>query len=185
MYKHIFIPVDNSEHSNKALELGLLLAKAFGAKATVSHIYAAKMHDVRFKQMEFTLPEEYQEENELMRQRKIHDSLISMGLQLISDSYLDVAEKMSASLGVELQRKMMDGKNWECLVKDIEASDYDLVVMGAMGTGAVKHSLLGSVCERVVRRTSRDILIVKDTAPLETLTGPVVVGLDGSPQRSE
>ena len=48
------------------------------------------MHDVRFKQMEYTLPEEYQHEQELERQRKIHDSLITRGLQLISDSYLDV-----------------------------------------------------------------------------------------------
>jgi hypothetical protein len=52
------------------------------------HVYAAKMHDYRFKQMEYTLPEEYLEETELERQRKIHDSLITMGLKLISDSYL-------------------------------------------------------------------------------------------------
>ena len=37
------------------------------------------MHDYRFKQMEFTLPEEYLEEPELHRQRKIHDSLILHG----------------------------------------------------------------------------------------------------------
>ena len=39
--------------------------------------------------MEYTLPEEYIDEVELERQRKIHDSLITMGLKLISDSYLD------------------------------------------------------------------------------------------------
>ena len=53
------------------------------------HVYAAKLHDYRFKQMEYTLPEEYLDEVELERQRKIHDSLITMGLKLISDSYLD------------------------------------------------------------------------------------------------
>ena len=39
--------------------------------------------------MGYTLPEEYIDEVELERQRKIHDSLITMGLKLISDSYLD------------------------------------------------------------------------------------------------
>ncbi len=182
MYKHIYIPVDNSEHSNRAVELGLALAKAWGAKITGSHIYAAKMHDIRFKQMEFTLPEEYQEEKELLRQRKIHDSLITMGLQLISDSYLDVMEKLCLEAGIEFSRKMMDGKNWQSIVEDIEQNDYDLVILGALGTGAVKHSQLGSVCERVVRRCRKDILIVKDTRPLAEQTGPIVVGIDGSPQ---
>ena len=39
--------------------------------------------------MKYTLAEEYIDEVELERQRKIHDSLITMGLKLISDSYLD------------------------------------------------------------------------------------------------
>jgi len=90
MYKHVYVPVDNSEHSNRAIDLAVELGKAFGARLTGSHVYAARLHDYRFKQMEYTLPEEYKDENELERQRKIHDSLIAMGLQLISESYLDV-----------------------------------------------------------------------------------------------
>lgn len=181
-YKHIYIPVDNSEHSNCAVEWGLALARALGAKVTGSHVYAAKLHDVRFKQMEFTLPEEYQEEKELEHQRKIHDSLIAMGLRLISDSYLDWVEKKAEALGVPFSRKIIDGKNWEALVEDIRSCDYDLVVMGALGTGAVKHSQLGSVCERVLRRVQRDVLVIKDTRALPEQTGPVAVGVDGSPQ---
>ena len=33
--------------------------KAFQSKMVGCHVYAAKMHDYRFKQMEYTLPEEY------------------------------------------------------------------------------------------------------------------------------
>src|SRR5579864_6429412 len=100
MYSKIFVPVDNSEYSNAAGDLSLALAKAFGSEVVGSHVYAARMHDVRFKQMEFTLPEEYREENELERQRKIHDSLITMGLELISDSYLDVLRNKACEMGV-------------------------------------------------------------------------------------
>ncbi len=182
MYKHIYIPVDNSEHSNRAAELAVALAKAWGAKITGSHIYAAKMHDVRFKQMEFTLPAEYQEEPELERQRKIHDSLITMGLQLISDSYLDVLERECKREGIPFERRMRDGKNWECIVDDIERTDCDLVMIGALGTGAVRRSQLGSVCERVARRCRKDLLVVKDTRPLSDQVGPVLIGMDGSPQ---
>ena len=59
MYKTIYIPVDNSDHSNTAVDVGVHLAKVFGSKIVGSHVYAAKMHDKRFKQMEAGLPEEY------------------------------------------------------------------------------------------------------------------------------
>src|SRR5262249_32264762 len=89
MYQRIYVPVDNSDYSNRAVDAALELGRAFQAKLTGCHVYAASMHDYRFKQMEYTLPEEYLDETELERQRKIHDSLITMGLKLISESSLD------------------------------------------------------------------------------------------------
>jgi nucleotide-binding universal stress UspA family protein len=183
MYKRIFIPVDNSEHSNRCVDVGVAWAQAFGATLIGSHVYAAKMHDYRFKQMEYTLPEEYQDEKELERQRKIHDSLITMGLQLISDSYLDVMERRAGEAGIPYERRTYDGRTFQPLVDDIRSSQYDLVILGALGMGAVKDSLLGSVCERVVRRVNTDTLVVKDVRPWdEQQTGSIVVGVDGSPQ---
>jgi len=132
MYKHIHVPVDNSDYSNRAIDLAVELGKALGARLTGSHVYAARLHDYRFKQMEYTLPEEYKDENELERQRKIHDSLIAMGLQLISESYLDVMKAKAAAAGLPFTAKMMDGKHYKALVEDTLASDYDLVIMGAL-----------------------------------------------------
>src|SRR5438046_5682027 len=111
MYQHIYVPVDNSDYSNRAIDLAVELGRAFGAKLTGCHVYAAKMHDYRFKQMEYTLPEEYLEETELDRQRKIHDSLITMGLKLISDGYLVPMQQRCAEAGLEFEPRMMDGKH--------------------------------------------------------------------------
>ncbi len=183
MYKNIYVPLDNSEHSNACVDIAVTLSKQFEAHLIGSHAYAAKMHDFRFKQMEFTLPDEYLDEQELERQRKIHDSLITMGLQLISDSYLDVMERRCQDEQLPFERKMFDGRNFQVIVDDIKQSHYDLVVLGSLGMGAVKDSLLGSVCERVIRRTQVDTLVVKHPAPLaEAEPGPIVVGIDGSPQ---
>jgi nucleotide-binding universal stress UspA family protein len=182
MFKKIYVPVDNSEYSNQAIEMALALAKPWNATIIGSHVYAAKMHDYRFKQMEYTLPEEYQDENELARQRKIHDSLITMGLQLISDSYLDVLQRRCQEVGLAYERKTFDGKHYKVLVEDIAQSDYDLVIMGALGIGAVKDSLVGSVCERVTRRVQRDMLVIKHLADPVACGETIVVGVDGSPQ---
>jgi nucleotide-binding universal stress UspA family protein len=181
VYSSICVPLDNSDHSNACVDIAVRLAEAFGASCTGSHVYAARMHDYRFKQMEYTLPEEYQDEAELLRQRRIHDSLITTGLQLISDSYTDVMRYRCLERGIPFTAKAMDGKNWEELVRDISESDYDLVVMGALGMGAVKESRLGSVADRVVRRVRTDTLLVRRTGDV-AMSGDILVAVDGSPQ---
>jgi nucleotide-binding universal stress UspA family protein len=184
MYKTIYIPVDNSDHSNTAVDVGISLAKTFGSKIIGSHVYAAKMHDKRFKQMEAGLPEEYHDEKELDRQRQIHDSLITRGLQIITDSYLDYVDKRCTEANLPLERKSLEGRNWKVLAEDINTSGYDLVIMGALGVGAVKDSVIGSNTERVIRRVrNSDMLVIKQPQPAgQSLNGgKIVVAVDGSP----
>jgi nucleotide-binding universal stress UspA family protein len=183
MYRTIYVPVDNSDYSNRAIASAVRLGKAFESKLVGSHVYAAQMHDYRFKQMEYTLPDEYLEETELERQRKIHDSLITMGLQLISDSYLDQMKRMCVEQSLEFEPKMMDGKHHVEIARDIEESGYDLTVIGALGIGRVKDSQIGSVCERVTRSANRDVLVVKNLPQDDEPEGDtILVGIDGSPQ---
>jgi len=179
MYKSIYLPLDNSAHSLRGVDLAIALAQQTGASLAGSHVYAAKLHDRRFRQMEGGLPEAYRKEEKLVEQRDIHDDLITRGLQVISDSYLDVFEAKCAAAGLAGRSVSLEGKNWQALVRDIAASDADLVVMGALGLGAVEASQLGSVCERVARRVDRDLLVVR---AVEDNDGPIVVALDGSPQ---
>jgi len=180
MYKTIYIPVDNSDYSNMAVDLGVTLAKTFGSKIVGSHVYAAKMHDKRFKQMEAGLPEEYHDEKELDRQRQIHDSLITRGLQIITDSYLDYVDKKCTEANLPLERRSLEGRNWKVLAEDINTNGYELVIMGALGVGAVKDSVIGSNTERVVRRVrGSDMLIIKHAQPMNG--GKIVVAVDGSP----
>ena len=182
MYQSVLVPVDNSDFSNQAVETAIQIGKRFGSKVTGNHVYAASMHDYRFRQMEFTLPEEYRQESEIERQRKIHDSLITMGLKLISDCYLNVLDLRCQDAGLECERKMMDGKHHVEILKDMAKSDYDLTVLGAKGIGKTKDMQIGPVCQTVARHGKRDIWVVKhvpgkDDEERDT----ILVGIDGSP----
>src|SRR3970282_2354345 len=126
MFKHIYVPVDNWAYANRAIDLAVELGGACGSRLTGCHVYAARLHDYRSKQMEYTLPEEYKDETELERQRKIHDSLIAMGLQLISESYLDVMKAKAGAGGLTFTPKMMDGKHYKALSENTQASDSPL-----------------------------------------------------------
>ena len=181
MLQSVYVALDNSEHSDAATTVAITLADAFSARCIGMHVYAARMHDYRFKQMEYTLPEEYQDEAELLRQRRIHDSLITTGLQLISDSYTDVMRYRCMEREIAFEARARDGRNWEELVADIDECRPDLVVMGALGTGAVKESRLGSVTDRVLRRVRTDTLVVRRTGD-DLMRGDILVAIDGSPQ---
>ena len=183
MYKKIYVPVDNSAHSNRAIKSAARIGKAFGSELVGCHVYAAKMHDYRFKQMEYSLPEEYLEENELERQRKIHDSLITLGLELISDSYLESVKQLCAREELPFEGRMIDGKHHVEILRDLEQSDCDLVVLGALGLGRQRDSQIGSVCERVTRSCRQDVWVVKHLPKKDEPEGDtILVGIDGSPQ---
>ncbi len=197
MYKTIYVPVDNSDYSNQAIAAAVELGSKFDSTMVGCHVYAASMHDYRFKQMEYTLPDEYLEETELDRQRKIHDSLITMGLELISESYLEPMKAVCDGAGLEFEPKMMDGKHHVEIVRDIRESGYDLTVLGAMGIGRVRDTRIGSVCERVARTADRDVLVIRRLPAVAAATNgngngsrveaspardTILVGVDGSPQ---
>ncbi len=177
MYKKILIPIDNSKYSRYCVNAGISLAARFGAALTGSHVYSANLHDRRFRDMEVGLPAHYQEEERLRKSRKVHDSLIGDGLRMISDAYLDSFKKECRDSSIPFDCKMTEGKNWAELVKDVRTSGYDLVIMGILGLGAVNGNLIGGVCERVVRKITTDVLVIKNDVPLQNR---VVVAIDGS-----
>ncbi|WP_456380895.1 universal stress protein [Thiolapillus sp.] len=177
-YSSILLAVDSSDHANRGTLEAIALAGHYQAQLTAAHVYAAKLHDARFRQMEGGLPEQFREEQELERQRDVHDDLITRGLSIITDSYLDQVETAAADK-LQVRRCSLEGKNYRELVNEANNGNYDLLVMGALGLGAVKDSRLGTVCQRLSRRSSIDTLIIKDPT-CQLGDGPIVVGVDGS-----
>src|SRR5579884_3160386 len=205
VYREIFVPVDNSPHSEWAVDRAIELCRASGGRITGNHVYAARLHDVRFRQLETGLPARFQTPEELKKQRKIHDKLIEKGLQLIADSFLDRLGKRCAAAGVPLTRQLLEGINYEEIVKEVNrgavrvgadgrlvAEDedpaarlagrsgrrYDLLAIGAHGLGRQPFSQLGGVVARVVRQVEKDVLIVRDERPFAG--GRFLVCVDGS-----
>ncbi|MBT5809881.1 MAG: universal stress protein, partial [Rhodospirillaceae bacterium] len=176
----ILVALDASEHANRALEEAARLAKSADGVITGIHAYAAMLHDRRFKMMEGGLPERYLEEEEMGRQRDVHDDLISRGLNIISDSYHDAGKAACDAAGVAFKRLSPEGKNYTRVVEAARSGEYDVLAIGALGLGAVPGSLIGTVAERVVRRSPIDTFVVRD--PKRSVgDGPIVVGVDGSP----
>lgn len=178
---HILVALDASDHANRALTEAMRLAGASGGRITGIHAYAAKLHDRRFRQMEGGLPERYRTEEGIEHQRAVHDTLITKGLGIISDSYHEVAEGACATAGIAYRRLSPEGKNYRQIVEAAKSGDFDLLVLGAQGLGAVPGVGIGTVCERVARRVAIDLLITHN-ADRGLGDGPLVAAVDGSPR---
>ena len=187
VFQKILTALDNSPYSDYGMDAAISIGKAYNATVTGCHVYAARLHETRFMDMETGLPERYQSEAILKRQREIHESLISKGLGIISDSYMDRFEKRCQEAKVNCIRKNREGKNFVEILKETEEGNYDLLVMGSLGMGVVETSIIGGVCEKVARKIKKDTLIVKEPLFNSELRTPnselnnIIVAIDGSP----
>ena len=123
MYSEIFVPVDNSQHSDWAIDRAIEICARSKGRITGNHVYAARLHDVRFRQLETGLPAQFQTPEEIKKQRKIHDKLIEKGLQLIADSFLDQMGNRCDKAGVKLTRQLLEGINYEEIVNEVNRGE--------------------------------------------------------------
>lgn len=181
MYKHFLVAIDNSPYAERAATMAVELAEQFKARLTGVHVTNAGLHTYAFHLLEGTLPEPYQSDDVLQRQREIHEGLIRRGLSLISDSYLEPLRQRSQAAGATCETKVLEGRHYEGLSREISDGVYDLAVFGHLGLGASARSVLGGVVERVARRIRKDLLVAKQ-APLhlQLEDGKILVAVDGS-----
>jgi nucleotide-binding universal stress UspA family protein len=84
--------------------------------------------------------------------------------QVMREARMDL-ERFSAELETVYGRtpgvKLMEGSVASRIADEAEASDAGLLVLGAHGAGMIQRLILGSTAERVLRKTRRPLLLVK------------------------
>ena len=179
--RKVLFAVDNGPLSPSVAETTLKLAKAFGAEVVGVHGFNATLHERAFRIMEPVLPEEYRKESLLKKQREFHDRLIREIMERISLSYLEPFSDMFREAGVPFRWVAREGKNFRAVLEVAREEGADLIVIGSYGFNRPRDGFLGSVCLRVLRGFTGDVLVVKG----ETDMKKIVVCLDGSVYSTE
>jgi nucleotide-binding universal stress UspA family protein len=171
MYREIAVPVDNSPWSDWAVDRAIEICARSGGRLTGSHVYAARLHDIRFRQLETGLPAQFQTESEIKRQRKIHDKLIEKGLQLISDSFLDQVAERSAAANVPLTRQLLEGINYEEIVREVNEGQGHLPSLIGFDPNIAANYDGGDRVRSDVRIGDNGRLVAEDEDPDDKLAG--------------
>ncbi len=171
MYREIFVPVDNSPWSDWAVDRAIELCGRTEGRITGNHVYAARLHDVRFRQLETGLPAQFQTDSEIKRQRKIHDKLIEKGLQLISDSFLDQVDRRCAVAGIPLTRQLLEGINYEEIAREVNSGEGRLPSLIGFDPNIAANYDGGETVRSDVRIGDNGRLVAEDEDPEERLAG--------------
>ena len=89
MYREIFAPVDNSQYADWAVDRAIELCRRSSGRLTSNHVYAARLHDVRFRQLETGLPARFQTSEEIKKQILFTRTRIRFVRETVSTHFLN------------------------------------------------------------------------------------------------
>jgi len=101
---------------------------------------------------------------------------------------LDDIDDMADGVGVTVETELLSGKPAKAIVERAGECGADLIVVGRRGRSGVRARLLGTVTERILRRSPVPVLTVPkgiDERDTETGYGNVLVTTDGSELAAE
>ncbi|WP_256300602.1 universal stress protein [Haloarchaeobius salinus] len=136
MFDEILVPTDGSECATAAVGYAEDLARHYDAAVHVLHVVDSRTAE--------NVPQ--QEERGLRAEAIVEE----------------VTEEVEAA-DLEVEGAVRTGVPHRTILEYVEKNDIDLVVMGTHGRTGVERYLLGSVTEKVLRRSDVPVLTVRDT----------------------
>jgi nucleotide-binding universal stress UspA family protein len=134
--------VDFSHHADQAVDYAVEMARALGAEVHVLHVFRRPVEI--FSPYELALPPSVTED-----------------LQAAVRRQLDVAHQKVKDAGLSGEAMVREGDPATIIADEAGGISADLIIMGTRGLSGLKHALMGSVAERVVRTAPCPVLTVR------------------------
>lgn len=144
-FKRIIVPIDLSDCSRIALEYAAATARAHKSKLTILHVY-----EESFIEPYINAANSEEEANEIIKE-----------IERVNETKYDEFLKTVDLSGVEYEKLLKKGIPETDIVEIAMEQQANLIVMGTHGRSGIKHILIGSTAEEVVRTVHCDIIIVK------------------------
>ena len=142
---NILVPIDFSEHSEKALDFAISLAKGLGARLELLHCYPINPGGI--SPYGIVLPETLD--------RDIRDA---------ASARMSEWREKAVSAGLDVDLTLTAAFPSEAISATAVEHGADLIVMGTRGLTGLGHILLGSVAERTLRIAPCPVVTVKKEA---------------------
>jgi nucleotide-binding universal stress UspA family protein len=139
--RKIVVGNDGSDHSVRALQTAIAIAKSLGAELEIVHVSHLP---VTFYAAAFETPIDLGQQMEALRKEA----------EARAQQVLD-------ETGVEAKMVTLDGNPADALLEYADRSGADMIVVGSHGAGAIERFLLGSTSDRIVHHARCPVLVVR------------------------
>ncbi len=146
VFKKILVPTDGSKYNRAAVRKAMELAKLSGG--TVTALYVVDQTIFRNIPMDTAVV-------------NVYEILENEGMEALA-----FVEELGKEYGVKVETDLSEGVPVKMILEKSE--DYDVIVMGSLGRSGVSRLLMGSVTDKVVRASSRPVMIVRSPEADET-----------------
>jgi nucleotide-binding universal stress UspA family protein len=137
----ILIPTDGSEHSIRAAEYAISIAKMNEAQIMVLYVIDEIVLD------QFS--------------KSVKRDAIEMELKNDGKRFVNYALALAEKEGIKATSMIIKGRPFEQIVNIAKSLNIDLIVMGTYGRRGADRILMGSVTARVIEYSSCPVLAVK------------------------
>jgi len=142
MFKKILCPVDFSEFTDEILVYAVNIANRFNSELHLIHVIPNLNYFTPYES--FLTPE----------------NLVAIERNIEGEVGKDF-DKITKKLNLPFKRIVKTGVTFVEIIDYIKQQEIDLVVMGTHGRSGIEHILIGSVAEKVVRKSPCPVLTVR------------------------
>lgn len=152
IFRHLLVPTDFSEPGTHALRLAVRIAAPDGlhdaARITLFHV-GSLPQAATFDFPTYGVP--------------MPEALLQLQRELMAErgQALERLAREEIPPDVPWGQKLAEGYPPEEILNELRLGSYDLLVMGTHGHTGIKHALLGSVTERVLRQSPTPVLVTR------------------------
>ena len=136
----ILVPVDFSPHSQNALRYALELAAQFNAEVTLVHIVEQIVYPGDWVYPPIAL-------SDIATEKKGH--------------IMERLKALTEGSGLKAKHIVRLGRAWQEIAEIARELDSELIVIATHGYTGLRHALLGSVAEKIVRHAPCPVLTVR------------------------
>jgi nucleotide-binding universal stress UspA family protein len=154
--KKILCTTDLSENARFAFSYAASLANRYDAGITILHV----LEDISPTTDNLVVGILGQEKWDELRGKNEKEVLSTLKSRLTTFCE-DVQAELPSCPFITDNIKVTIGKPVDEILQEVENNNYDMVVMGAHGYGALADAVMGSVSRRVVRRCKKPVLVVR------------------------
>ncbi|WP_136715970.1 universal stress protein [Halorientalis salina] len=147
MYDNILVPTDGSKTARHAVDQAIDIASKYDA--TVHVLYVVDVDATSYSLGT--------EQVDRIRQGHLEDM---PEVKEAADEATSYVADAAAEHGLTVKEHIRVGEPARAIRKFVEDSEIDLIVMGSHGRSGLSRVVLGSVAEKVLRRTRLPVLIV-------------------------